>query len=56
VKEMSLDLIQGKWNDTFYMMYNFKARVEKTSFESVIKIEYEFAKERVNTLGGRSIR
>ena len=45
-KEMALDFIQGKWNDSFHMLYSFKAQVEKTSPGSVVDIDYEVVKGR----------
>uniref|UniRef100_A0ACD5Z475 Uncharacterized protein n=1 Tax=Avena sativa TaxID=4498 RepID=A0ACD5Z475_AVESA len=45
-KEMDLDFIQGKWNDSFHMLYSFKAQVEKTSPGSVVDIDYEVVKGR----------
>jgi hypothetical protein len=53
---MSLDFIQGKWNDSFHIIYNFKTRVGKTTSESVIDIDYEFVRGRVKTSIGTSIR
>ena len=38
---MALEFIQGKWNDSFHMLYSFKAQVEKTSPGSVVDIDYE---------------
>ena len=43
---MALDFIQGKWNDSFHMLYSFKAQVEKTSPGSVVDIDYEVVKGR----------
>jgi hypothetical protein len=43
-KEMALDLMQGKWNDSFHMLYSFKGEVEKTSPRSVVDIDYEFVR------------
>ena len=45
---MALDFIQGKWTDSFHMLYSFKDEVEKTSPGSVVDIGYEFVKGRKN--------
>ena len=45
-KEIALDMIQGNWNDSFTMLYSFKAEVEKTSPGSVVDIDYELVRGR----------
>ena len=52
---MALDFIQGKWTDSFHMLYSFKAEVEKTSPGSVVNIDYEVVKGRERSRGGSGI-
>ena len=55
-KEMALDLIQGKWNESFYMFYSFKAEVEKRSPGSVVDIDHEFVRGRVKSSRGKKYK
>ena len=55
-KEMALDLIQGKWNDSFHVLYSFKAEIEKTSPGSVVDIDYELVRGREKTSRGKKYR
>ena len=55
-KEMALDLIQGKWNNNFHMLYSFKEEVEKTSPGSVVDIDYEVARARMKVLRGKKYK
>jgi hypothetical protein len=45
-KEMTLDLMEGKWNDNFHMLYIFKAEEEKTPPRSIVDIDYELVRGR----------
>lgn len=38
-KEMALDRIYGKYNDSFQLLYTFKAEVERASPDSVVEID-----------------
>lgn len=38
-KEMALDRINGPWNDSFQLLYTFKAEVEMASPGSVVEID-----------------
>ena len=52
-KEMALDLIQGKWNDSFHLLYSFKAEVEKASPGSVVDIDYELVRGKLKVSRGK---
>ena len=52
-KEMALDLIQGKWNDSFHLLYSFRAEVEKASPGSVVDIDYELVRAKLKVLIGK---
>ena len=52
-KEMALDLIQGKWNDSFHLFYSFKAKVEKASPGSVVDIDYELVRGKLKVSRGK---
>src|SRR4051812_39012587 len=54
-KEMALDFIQGKWTDSFHMLYSFKAEVEKTSPGSVVDIDYKVVKIKRKGLKGGQV-
>jgi hypothetical protein len=54
-KEMALDLMQGKWNDSLHMLYSFKGEVEKTSPGSVVDMIMSLSKEDQNFQGERNI-
>ena len=38
-KEMALDRINGPWNESFQLLYTFKAEVEMASPGSVVAID-----------------
>ena len=38
-KEMALDRINGPWNESFHLLYTFKAEVEMASPGSVVEID-----------------
>ena len=45
-KEAALEEIQGSWDDSFDMLYSFKAEVEKKCPGSMVDIEYTLVKGR----------
>nr|XP_020200415.1 uncharacterized protein LOC109786244 [Aegilops tauschii subsp. strangulata] len=40
-KDKAMDMISGKWEDSFHRLYSFKAEVEKCSPGSVVEIDKE---------------
>jgi hypothetical protein len=40
-KNMALEQLKGKWDDSFQHAFSFKAEVEKTNPGSLVDIEYE---------------
>ena len=38
-KEMALDRINGPWNESFQLLYSFKAKVEMASLGSVVHMD-----------------
>ena len=38
-KEMALERINGPWNESFQLLYSFKAEVEMASPGSVVQID-----------------
>ena len=43
-KDKAMDMISGKWKDSFHLLYSFKAEVEKCSPGSVVEIDKETVK------------
>jgi hypothetical protein len=40
-RNMALEELKGKWDDSFEHAFSFKAEVEKTNLGSLVDIEYE---------------
>jgi hypothetical protein len=40
-RNMALEQLKGKWDDSFEHIFSFKAKVEKTNPGSLVDIEYE---------------
>ena len=54
-KKKALDIIQGKWNDRFHMLFSFKVEVEKTSPGSVVEIDHELVRGKMKTPRGKPV-
>ena len=55
-KKKALDIIQGKWNHSFHMLYSFKAEVEKTSPGNVVEIDHEIVRGKMKTSRGKQYK
>jgi hypothetical protein len=46
-KKMSLDMIYGPWKDSFYLLYTFKAELEKACPGSIVEIDNHMVEYKV---------